>query len=203
LVDEEENCSKPLVTVPASEGVVWVSPGIPDGTPDILVTFDTDKGDLSIWRYAYVKPKDAPVPLTRTNRSASRKRMSVGRRQSSSIGDLLEMDRRLPQDVEFDDAFPPPFPPSTTAGVPGRKRESLSRLDLSSTLDRMALGGQKDADVLMSPVEHGRMKASYWAHRLATHRLGGSQYEIVCLTCSHTLTMILQTVDEGYLCCDV
>jgi len=57
--------------------------------------------------------------------------------------------------------------------------------------------------VLMSPVEHGRMKASYWAHRLATHRLGGSQYEVVCLTCSHTLMMILQTVDEGYLCCDV
>jgi anaphase-promoting complex subunit 1 len=192
LVDEEENCSKPLVTVPAGEEVVWVSSGVPNPTPEILVSFDADKGDLSIWRYVYLKPKDAPVPLTRTRRSPSRKRMSVPgtRRQSTTIDDLLEIDRRLPsssQEMEFDDNFPPPFPPmsgpppSTAAGItaqpsiPGRKRASLTRLDLSSTMDRMALGGQKDADVLITPVEHGRMKASYWAQKLNTHRLGGSQ----------------------------
>jgi anaphase-promoting complex subunit 1 len=198
LVDEEENCSKPLVTISASEKVVWVSPGIPNSIPEILVTFDADKGDLSIWRYVYIKPKDAPVPLTRTSCSPSRKRMSVGtRRQSSTIGDLSEIDRRLPpssQDMEFDNAFPPPFPqmsglpPSITVGItaqpsiPGRKRESIARLDLSSTMDRMALGGQKDADVFINPIEHGRMKASYWAQKLTTHRLGGSQYEVVYLT---------------------
>lgn len=191
LVDEGENCSKPLVTISASEEVVWVSRGIPNTTPAILVTFDVDNENLSIWRYVYIKPKDAPVPLTRTRPySTSRKRMSVPvtRRQSSSIGNLLEIDRRLPpssQDMEFDDDFPPPFPPmsglppSTTTGItapiPGRKRESLTRLDLSLTMDRMALGGQKDADVLITPVEHGRMKASYWAERMVIYHLGERQ----------------------------
>jgi len=59
-VDEEENCSKPLVTISASERVVWVSCGILNTTPAILVTFDVDNKDLSIWRYVYIKPKDAP-----------------------------------------------------------------------------------------------------------------------------------------------
>ncbi|KAG2152809.1 hypothetical protein DEU56DRAFT_977198 [Suillus clintonianus] len=187
LVDEEENCSKPLVTVSASEEVVWVSPGVPNSTGEFLVTFDADKGGLSIWRYAYIKPKDAPVPLTRAiRRSTSRKSMSApGNRRQSSISDLLELDRRLPsQDMEFDGDFPPPFPSmsastatSITAQppIPGRKRDSLTRLDLSLTMDRMALGGQKDAEVLITPVEHGRMKASYWAQQLTTHRLGGRQ----------------------------
>lgn len=192
LADEEENCSKPLVTVSASDEVVWVSPGIPNSTGEFLVTFDTDKGGLSIWRYAYLKPKDAPVPLTRTRRhSTSRKSMSVpGNRRQSSISDLLELDRRLPppsQDIEFDGDFPPPFPPmsglplSTTSNIaaqppiPGRKRDSITRLDLSLTMDRMALGGLKDVEVLITPVEHGRMKASYWAQQLTTHQLGGRQ----------------------------
>jgi anaphase-promoting complex subunit 1 len=192
LVDEEENCSKPLVTVPASDEVVWVSPGVPNSTGEFLVTFDADKGGLSIWRYAYLKPKDAPVPLTRTRRhSTSRKGMSVpGNRRQSSVSDLLELDRRLPpssQDIEFDGNFPPPFPPmsglplSTTSSIaaqppiPGRKRDSITRLDLSLTMDRMALGGQKDVEVLITPVEHGRMKASYWAQQLTTHQLGGRQ----------------------------
>ncbi|KAG2076443.1 hypothetical protein BDR04DRAFT_1148887 [Suillus decipiens] len=188
LVDEEEHCSKPLVTVPASDEVVWVSPGVPNSTGEFLVTFDADRGGLSIWRYAYLKPKDAPVPLTRTRRhSASRKSVTApGNRRQSSVSELLELDRRLPQDMEFDDDFPPPFPPksglapSTTSGITaqppiGRKRDSISRLDLSLTMDRMALGGQRDPEVLITPVEHGRMKASYWAQQLTTHNLGGRQ----------------------------
>lgn len=56
--------------------------------------------------------------------------------------------------------------PATGSG-PGR-RDSLTRNDLSVTMDRMVLGGRMDAEAALTPVEHGRMKAAYWMEKLHT-----------------------------------
>jgi len=62
-VDEGENYSKFQATGHHLGQRASCLGGIPNTTPAILVTFDVDNGNLSIWRYVYIKPKDAPVPM--------------------------------------------------------------------------------------------------------------------------------------------
>ena len=64
---------------------------------------------------------------------------------------------------------------SRTGPAKGR-RNSLSRNDLSMTLDRMALGGRLESDITLTPIEHGRMKAAYWMEKLITHSIGKEEY---------------------------
>lgn len=63
LSDEAEHCSKPLAAVSAAEEVVWVSSRKVPADNDVLITFDSDKKELTIWRYVYIKPKDVPAPV--------------------------------------------------------------------------------------------------------------------------------------------
>ncbi|KAJ7115548.1 hypothetical protein C8R43DRAFT_123616 [Mycena crocata] len=55
---------------------------------------------------------------------------------------------------------------SQWSGPAKPRRNSLTRNDLSVTMDRMVLGGKADADSALAPIEHGRMKASYWMERI-------------------------------------
>ncbi|KAJ7055665.1 hypothetical protein C8F01DRAFT_1319594 [Mycena amicta] len=50
-------------------------------------------------------------------------------------------------------------------------RNSLTRNDLSVTMDRMALGGCPESDSSLVPVEHARTKTSYWVEKLVTRDL--------------------------------
>ena len=78
LKDEEEISAKPLVSIPFTEHIVWVSDRGNGTTHDVVVTVNTEKPQLSIWRYTYVKPKDTPVPLGRARaRNLARKRQSL------------------------------------------------------------------------------------------------------------------------------
>jgi anaphase-promoting complex subunit 1 len=57
--------------------------------------------------------------------------------------------------------------PSSQWSAPAKgRRNSLTRNDLSVTMDRMVLGGRLDSDAALAPIEHGRMKAAYWMERL-------------------------------------
>jgi anaphase-promoting complex subunit 1 len=60
---------------------------------------------------------------------------------------------------------------SQWSGPTRQRRNSLTRNDLSITMDRMALGGKSDADGALAPIEHGRMKASYWMERIHSQEL--------------------------------
>ncbi|KAH0579751.1 hypothetical protein H2248_002588 [Termitomyces sp. 'cryptogamus'] len=51
------------------------------------------------------------------------------------------------------------------------RRNSLTRNDLSVTMDRMVLGGRFDGDLGLLLIEHGRMKAAYWMERIYTQNL--------------------------------
>ncbi|KIJ60441.1 hypothetical protein HYDPIDRAFT_43294 [Hydnomerulius pinastri MD-312] len=206
LSDEEENCSRPLSAIPASEEIVWVSRK-PYAIDDILITSNPGRRELSIWRYVHLKPKDAPVPLGIKKRSDSRRMFAANspgsRRQSAAMGNLMDNTHHFPSATHIRDPsqpkhdFPPPFPVGPASSLPQSgpppagphamhgppamhpstnpvgHRNSPSRLDLSFTMDRMALGGDGETEVFTTPVEHGRMKASFWAQRLATHPLSG------------------------------
>ena len=208
LKDEDENSTKPLKAIASTEMVAWASHRGPHAADDILVTVDVEQKRLSIWRYVYVKPKDAPVPFGHsTTQSFHRKRQSMGgnssRRTSAIYNDVF--DRRhnnispgrrsrepspVPEirDVHNVSSLPGmPTSLSTAATMAtlatgatssqsqwsanGRtRRDSLARNDASVTMDRMVLGGRMDLDIL-APIEHGRMKASYWVEQLYTQEL--------------------------------
>lgn len=205
LVDEKENSTRPLKSIPATETIVWVSHRGPEASDDVLVTVDAEKHQMTIWRYVYIKPKDTPLPLGRLKthkRNLSRKRASMpgapGSRRSSAMmaPEVMDMSPLSP-DVHDSNSSPtpefpevPPFsalpgrPPalSTTttmaslvtgpssqwsaAGKGQGRRDSLTRNDLSVTMDRMVLGGRMDVEAALAPVEHGRMKAAYWMENL-------------------------------------
>lgn len=55
-------------------------------------------------------------------------------------------------------------------GQPRGRRNSLTRNDLSLTMDRMVLGGRMD-DATLTPIEHGRMKAAYWMENLHSQEI--------------------------------
>ena len=50
------------------------------------------------------------------------------------------------------------------------RRNSLSRSDFSSTMDRMVLGGRTE-DSTFFTMDHGRMKAAYWMECLLTQKI--------------------------------
>ncbi|KAJ7145992.1 hypothetical protein C8R44DRAFT_656033 [Mycena epipterygia] len=60
---------------------------------------------------------------------------------------------------------------SQWSGLSRPRRNSLTRNDLSVTMDRMVLGGRTEADGVLAPVEHGRMKASYWMEKVHSQEL--------------------------------
>jgi len=51
------------------------------------------------------------------------------------------------------------------------RRNSLSRNDLSMTMDRMALSGRMDPEGGYYPLEYGRMRAAYWMECILTHQI--------------------------------
>jgi anaphase-promoting complex subunit 1 len=212
LEDEDENSTKPLKSIPASEMVVWASAGGPESSNDVLVTVDPATNQLSIWRYAYIKPKDIPVPLGRSRaRILARKRQSTSgrsnnRHHSAFVNEGFDRPDRFPQmspDITSEDETSlyevPELPPlSALPGMPPAltttttmdslltggsssqspwpvvskvRRNSLSRNDLSVTMDRMVLGGRIDADTTLAPIEHGRMRAAYWMERLYSQEI--------------------------------
>jgi anaphase-promoting complex subunit 1 len=68
--------------------------------------------------------------------------------------------------------------PSSQRQIPVTKgrRNSLSRNDLSMTMDRMALGGRMDPEGGYYPLEYGRMRAAYWMECLLTHQIPEEEY---------------------------
>lgn len=75
LSDEEDNHSRPLVVIPAVEEVVWVSRK-PFAIDDILITFNSEQQELSIWRYVYQPCRR--TSLSRFDLSFNLDRMALG-----------------------------------------------------------------------------------------------------------------------------
>ncbi|KAG6812695.1 hypothetical protein H0H92_001324 [Tricholoma furcatifolium] len=210
LKDEDEICTKPLKPVDPTEMVVWVSQHDPASKEEIIITVDVGKNQLSVWRYAHIKPKAMPLPLTPEGADGlAKKRQSIvglDRRRSSAL--FSDMRHPLSPTLRPRGESPtspfstlPEFPPlSALPGMPPAlsrtttmaslvngggsggppsqwtgpvkgRRNSLSRNDLSMTMDRMVLGSKADGNAGFLPIEHGRMTASYWMERIYTQTI--------------------------------
>ena len=228
LIDEDENSTRPLKSIPPTEMIIWASHCNIISDAHILVTVDVEKQQLTVWRYVYIRPKDTPAPLCRaygTNNTQKRQSMSgVGSRRTSALFDGRDRLRPMSPNARtqeaplMSDPFELPEVPSLsslpgmaptlsstttmaslvsgatssqsrTGPVKGR-RNSLSRNDLSMTLDRMALGGRLESDITLTPIEHGRMKAAYWMEKLATHSIGKEEYVLFLFAIYHFVLIV-------------
>lgn len=220
LIDEDENSTRPLKSIPPTEMIIWASHCNIISDAHILVTVDVEKQQLTVWRYVYIRPKDTPAPLCRaygtSSSSNTQKRQSmsgVGSRRTSALFDGRDRLRPMSPNARtqeaplISDPFDLPEVPSLSS-LPGMapalsstttmaslvsggtssqsrsgpvkgRRNSLSRNDLSMTLDRMALGGRLESDITLTPIEHGRMKAAYWMEQLITHSIGKEEYVLL------------------------
>ncbi|KAJ3758130.1 hypothetical protein EV360DRAFT_83363 [Lentinula raphanica] len=224
LKDEDENSTKPLKPVSPHEVILWTSHSGPNSPHEIIVTIDTEKRRLTIWRYVYIKPKDSPIPLSRkrSQNLAHKKRQSMpstSRRTSSAFPDILDKlhpaspymrpsspQQSLPELAEFPPlsklpGMAPSLSTTTTMAslasgpnlnansthpdtqsqpeqITKMRRNSLTRHDLSITMNRMVLGsrGSGDIDALM-PTEHGRMKTCLWMDKLHEMELDQADIE--------------------------
>lgn len=185
---DEEQSRHTLVTVPATETVVWVSPFSRYGSSENLAaSVDVEARKLSIWRYAYIPPQDLPVSLTRP-RTTTRHAKSASAVSSttpttpvsptpdhasfplhSNIPNLSTVTKSttlLSNDINRTDTKGKvQSVPASEPNTPARERkEAAARHDLSTNMNRMTLDGRTEH--ILPPSDHGQMKASYWMRRL-------------------------------------
>ncbi|KAJ4490696.1 hypothetical protein J3R30DRAFT_122797 [Lentinula aciculospora] len=221
LTDEDENSTKPLKPIPPHEIILWTSHSGPNSPHEIVVTLDSGKRRLKVWRYVYIKPKDSPMRLggKRAQNLAHKKRQSMpstSRRTSTVYPDMFDiLHPTSPRPPSSKQPFPeltelPPLSklpgmapslsttttmaslvsgsnfnsnshsnsqpqPETATKV---RRNSLTRNDLSLTMNRLVLGSRVyDLDEL-TPAEHGRMKTCLWMDKLHEIELDESDVKI-------------------------
>jgi anaphase-promoting complex subunit 1 len=154
LKDEDENSTKPLKSVVPTEMVVWTSHRGPASCDDVLVTIDVSQRQLSIWRYAYIKPKDTPVPLGRAStRNTTKKRHSttgVGNHRSPvSYHDVA---KRRPQspDIYSRESLPMPELPEVPEALPLHSLPRMApTLSTTTTMAALVTGGQSQLSAPM------------------------------------------------------
>ncbi|KAJ7597266.1 hypothetical protein C8J56DRAFT_882770 [Mycena floridula] len=217
LVDHDETSNKPLKSVGPTESIAWVSHKSSVTDYEVLVTVDTEKRRMSIWRYVNIKPKDAPLPLGRSRPKS--KRQSVVPRTASAVFPSSPTFPGANQDFpDFPDLPPlsslPGMAPSlstttTMASLvtkdgsssqrPGTippvqtvrgRRNSLTRNDLSVTMDRMVLGGRIDTDASLGPIDQGRMKPSVWMEKLYSEEISDEEQVFPLLMYFLSLTSV-------------
>ncbi|KIY65028.1 hypothetical protein CYLTODRAFT_380020 [Cylindrobasidium torrendii FP15055 ss-10] len=179
LIDEEKLCKSPLPTIPFDEWVVWTSFTEP---MQLMVTVQQDGTHYNVWQYQHIEPISAPQPLPRERiRERARKRQSLAPRdfplpaEAAPISLLPDMPPALTGTASLQSLMtqPPqlqlPSLNDTDAASPGSPRRNRGN-SLSDSLDRMKM----DDDISYLPVENGRMKTSFWAHKLYTAEIPGA-----------------------------
>ncbi|KAI0315112.1 hypothetical protein OF83DRAFT_1133590 [Amylostereum chailletii] len=190
-----------LHTIPPKEEIVTVTQRTIHDDSDIVVTIDFERRRLTVWQYAYIKPKD--LPFSPAPQTARKGRTSVqgGKRQSlggtewdapPSLGDhplettSTTRTRPLPPLSALPNTAPSLTSSTTMASLAGAsgpslgtlpgaahvRRDSLGRGDLSLGIDRMVLGGRVEAEASYGPREHTKMKATHWVTQLYSFDVG-------------------------------
>lgn len=115
LEEESEGSS-----VPPKEMIVEVSGRTAGDDVDIVVSVDTEKKALSIWRYIYVKPKDLPSAKGSSRSRQKRTSTTMPGRQRASLG----------ANESFTYTAPPPLAPTTMDEHPLEKSPATSDTQL-------------------------------------------------------------------------
>ncbi|KZT04675.1 uncharacterized protein LAESUDRAFT_657451 [Laetiporus sulphureus 93-53] len=182
---EEDDPIKSINFVPAEEQVVWISQRVPESTDDIIITINTEKRQFSIWRYAFIRPKEVPTapsrpqPVSAVNKRTSMSATPAQKRQvimappqTAPAGSVSGVPRNLSTPAPMTALVGVGATMEHAASVPaaGRSRQdSISRLDLSVAVDKTS--GGFDGEILLDPVVNARMQTAYWVEKLHCEQL--------------------------------
>lgn len=185
VVLDDKDSEKQIDSMPAHEHVLWVSTPSELPLEHIAVTLHTSAKMLSIWRYTYVHPKDVPQPIpARPARTSGRPRNSLSSplspRQMSFSGPIAQQ----PPLASLPGAPPalttttmaalvpgsvPNAPPAAPPKLPGWHEHPVN-------LDKATVGGRVDSTPYIDPVDHVRMKPSFWMEKIFSEEISDAEY---------------------------
>jgi anaphase-promoting complex subunit 1 len=176
VVLQDKGPEKPIESMSAHEHVLWVSSPGTDAMNQVVTTLDTNTKTISIWRYAYTHPKDVPQAIPRReSRKGTKPRHSVSSplspRQTSFTSPIIEQpplaslpgappELTMPTMATIVPGSIPDAPPTPTP-IPGLKQH-----EHAVNLDKATVGGRVDSAPYIDPVDHVRMKPSFWMQKL-------------------------------------
>ena len=190
---QDKDLDKSTESMSAHEHVLWVSPQLGDSLSSIVVTLNSDTKSLSIWRYTYVHPNDIPQPIPRReSRKGTKPRQSVSSPLPPQPATLMSPVLQQPPLASLPGAPPTltmptmaaivpgsvPDAPPTAAAVPGLKTH-----EHAVNLDKATVGGRVDSTPYIDPVDHVRMKPSFWMEKIFNEIISDAEY--VLFTNSH------------------
>ncbi|EIN05861.1 hypothetical protein PUNSTDRAFT_106906 [Punctularia strigosozonata HHB-11173 SS5] len=151
LIDEDKQCSSPLRSISPHDVVLAVFHmfGL-DAADEIMITIDVEKKILTIWRYAYVKPKDTPTPLRpkRSKKSGSKPEYP-DEGQPVEDDDTVRSRSGMPQRAHM-----PSLPPLRSEMAPS--------LSTGITMEALMAMAENDKQKDSEPI----VQASFWVQKL-------------------------------------
>ena len=182
----EAEPEKPTESMSAHEHVLWASPRGGDPMYHVVATLNSNTKTLSIWRYTYVNPKDIPRSAPRReNRKGAKPRQSIpstlSPRQTSVTSPVMEH----PPLASLPGAPPALTMPTMAAIVPGSIPDvppvtspipGLKQHEHAVNLDKATVGGRVDSAPYIDPVDHVRMKPSFWMEKLFSEVISHAEY---------------------------
>jgi anaphase-promoting complex subunit 1 len=170
---------KPLRCIPSDEHLLKVS------RTRMAVSVNLERTRLTIWRYGYIRPKDGLNP-SKLNGESKRPAMAAMKdtlgvrgvdRIRSPSPDAFEQTQ--PADLAEMQALPGMGPLGSVGSLnhnPQRnaskgRRSSLTRNDLTSTMDRMVLSRRYESGYLPPPLSQEIIQPEFWMESLCTFPL--------------------------------
>lgn len=198
---DDHDPSKPIASLPAQEHLAWVSSRAADGVEQIAITINAENNVLSVWRYAFLSPKDTPeLPHRPGVAPRGSTAHSKHPRQSLSLSGAHPLSPRLAQPPQpFTSLMPdqpplgalPGMPPALNATVPmaaivpgavpsvpsisaarPAPRGRRNSLGQHDVGGGATLGGRIEGSMLnVDPVDSARMRPAYWMEKLYSEEI--------------------------------
>lgn len=183
LVDVKESFTKPLKSIPATEHVLWVTTEEPEAGLTIIVTVNVKANFISVWRYAYIHPKNLPSPISEPQ-SPIRKRQPPPNSATNRRVSGLHLDGRdrlyaaSPGRISREQSPMPEFAKASDilGGVGSSSRHnvlnrnaSIAKNDVHLAVERIV--GSRAEPEMASAADGGRMTAMHWMENLYTFEI--------------------------------
>lgn len=173
---KESDPEKQTESMPAHEHILWTSSPSSDAMENVVVSINSTTKMLSVWRYTYIHPKDIPQSIPRKEaRKAAKSRTSLASPLSPSQASLTSMVMEQPPLASLPGAPPALTMTTMAAVVPGSvpnappiaaPSQLFGRQEHQVNLDKATAGGRVDSTPYIDPVDHSRMRPSFWMEKL-------------------------------------
>ncbi|KAH8830535.1 hypothetical protein DL96DRAFT_1668350 [Flagelloscypha sp. PMI_526] len=134
----------------------------------VVVTVDTSKRTLSVWTYGYIRPKSQQAENVQPTRLRSPP-------QAPSLASLAMAAPVFDAPTAMANLIPSADSPSQTEFPARPRKNSLTRTEVTSKLDSLALGSSSSGTDSSQNMDIGKMATTYWMERVLTRELAASE----------------------------